>query len=83
MAGHRAQWSVCWNPLPASEDELAGAAPGALTNDNGTPFHISAMSCVLTPALAPLLAPAKLVAKYTNANLQQATKLALESFVQG
>ena len=73
--------SPCPNPLPASENELAGAASGAPTDDSGTLSHIPAMSCVPTPTLALLLAPAKFVAKYTNANLQIATKLALELFV--
>ena len=68
---------------PSSEDELAGAAPGALTDDSDTPSHTSTVSRVPTPALAPLLAPAKVVAKYTDADLQQAIQLALKLFVQG
>ena len=83
MAGPRAQRSPRRNPLPAGKDELAGAALGAPTNDNGTSSHTSAVSRVPTPAPAPPLAPAELVAKYTDADLQRATKLALKLFVQG
>ena len=83
MAGPRARRSPRRNPLPAGEDELAGAIPRAPTDDSGTPSHTLAMSRAPTPASAPPPAPAKLVAKYTNADLQRATKLALESFVQG
>ena len=83
MAGPRARRSPRRNPPPAGEDELAGAVPGAPTDDSGTPSHTPAMSRVPTPAPAPPPASAKLVAKYTDANLQKATKLALELFVQG
>ena len=83
MAGTRTQRSSRQNPSPTGEDELTGAAPRALTNDSGTPSHTPAVSRVLIPAPAPSSAPAKLVDKYTNANLQRATKLALELFVQG
>ena len=41
------------------------------------------MSRVSTPAPAPPFAPAEPMTKYTNADLQQATKLALELFIQG
>ena len=83
MAGPCAQQSPCWNPLLADEDELARAAPRAPSNDSGTLSHTPAMLRILTPAPALSLAPAKLVAKYTNTDLQRATKLALELFVQG
>ena len=83
MAGPRARHSPRWNPPPAGEDELAGAAPRAPTNDNGTPSHTPAVLRAPTPAPAPPPAPTELVAKYTDADLQRATKLALESFVQG
>ena len=83
MAGPHAWQNPCENPPPAGEDELAGAALGAFTSDNGTPSYIPAMSCIPTSVLAPPLALAKLVAKYTDADLQQAIKLALKSFVQG
>ena len=75
--------SLCWNLLPAGKDELAGAAGGAVTNDNGTSSHTPSMSRVSTPVPAPAPALVELVAKYTNADLQKATKLALEMFVQG
>ena len=75
--------SFLWNSPPVSEDELTGATSGATTNNSGTPSYTPAMSRVPTPAPALLLATAKLVAKYTNADLEQATKLALKSFVQG
>ena len=83
MAGPRTCRSPCRNPPPVSQDELAGAAPGALTNDSGTFSYTLAVSRVPTPAPAPPPAPAKLVAKYTNADLQRATKLALKLFIQG
>ena len=83
MAGPRACQSSCRKLLPAGEEELAGASLGALTNDNGTLSQTPAVSHVPTPAPAPLLAPIKLVAKYTNADLQRAIKLALKLFVQG
>ena len=73
--------SPCQNSLPAGKDELTGAAPRAPTNDNGTPSHITIVSCVTTPASASTLAPLKLMAKYAAADLQKATKLALKLFV--
>ena len=73
--------SFCQNLLPAGEDELAVAATGALTNDNGTFSYTPTLSRVLTPAPALLFAPTKLMAKYTNADLQKATKVALKLFV--
>ena len=81
MAGSRACQSIYQNPPPAGEDELAEVAPRAPINDNGTFFYIFAVSYIPTPALALPLAPAELVVKYTNANLQRATKLALKLFV--
>ena len=81
MAGTRARQSFCRNLPPAGKNELARAALKALTNDSGTPSYTPAVSRVPTPAPAPLLTPAKLVVKYTDADLQRATKLALELFV--
>ena len=83
MARPCAWRNFCQNPPPAGKDELAEAARGAPTNDSGTLSHIPAVLHVSTPAPAPPLAPGKLVAKYTNTNLQRATKLALKLFVQG
>ena len=70
MAKPRACHSPCWNSPLTGNDELAGIAPGAApTNDSGTRFHNLAVSRIPTPARAPFLAPAELVAKYTDANL--------------
>ena len=61
--------------LPAGgENELAD---GALTNDNGTPKPIPAVSRASAPASAP--GPPE---RYTDEYLQRATKLALKSFVK-
>ena len=83
MARPRACRSACQNLPPVCKDELARAALRALTNDSGTFSHTSAVLYVPTPALVPPLALAKLVTKYTDANLQRVTKLAPELFVQG
>ena len=69
------------NSPPAGKYELVEAAPGAPTNDSGTLSHTPTISRVPTPAPALPLAPAELVAKYTNADLQKAIKLALKLFV--
>ena len=82
MGGTCACQSFWQNPPPAGKDELAEAASGAFTNDGGTFSHTSVVSSVPTPAPATPLASAELVAKYINADLQKATKLALEVFVQ-
>ena len=82
MARPRAPRSLRQNPPPAGEDELARAALGASTDNSNTPSHTPAVSRLPTPAPAPPPAPIKLVAKYTNIDMQKATKLALESFVQ-
>ena len=83
MVGPRTRQSPCLNPPPAGEDELAGAVLEAPINDNSTFSYTPAESHVPTPAPAPLFAPGKLLAKYSDAVLQKATKLALELFVQG
>ena len=57
MAGPHAWQSPRQNPPLAGEDELAGDASGAPTDDNGTPSHTLAVSRVPTPAPAPLFAP--------------------------
>ena len=81
MAGPCACQSPRWNSLPAGKDKLAGAALGASTNSNGTLSHTPTLLPIPTSALALPLAPAEFVAKYTNADLQQATKLALKLFI--
>ena len=83
MAGPRTCRSPCWNPLPTGEDELAGAAPRAPTDDSGTLSHTLALSRVTTPVSTLPLTLAKLMAKYTDVDLQRVTKLALKLFVQG
>ena len=81
MARSCACQSSCQNLLPAGKYELTGAALGAPTKDSGTSSHTPAVLRVPTPAPAPSLTPAKLVAKYTNTDLQRATKSALKLFV--
>ena len=51
---------------------------GALTNDSGTPKPTPAVA--YTPAPTSVLGPPE---RYTDEDLQRATKLALESFVKG
>ena len=55
---------------------------GAPTNDSGTPVPTPAVSFAPTLAPAPASVPGPL-GRYTNKDLQRATKLALESFVIG
>ena len=78
MARPHTYQSFCRNPLPIGNNELAGATS---TKRNGTLTPTFIMSHVPTPAPAPLLASTKVMAKYTNADLQRATKLALKLFV--
>ena len=65
-------------------------AGGAPTNDGGTPVPTPAVSRASTPAPAQGSAPTPASAsapspprRYTDEDLQRATKLALESFVKG
>ena len=65
----------------------AGKAP---TDDSGTPKPTSAVSCAPTPAPTQALTSAPALAsvpglpgRYTDEDLQKATKLVLESFVKG
>ena len=69
MAEPRVQYSPRQNSPPASKNDLARAAPGAPTNDSSPLSHTPTVSRVPTPALAPLLAAAKPVARYTDTNL--------------
>ena len=81
MAGPCTYQSLSQNPPPAGEDELARAALRAFTHDNGIPSYPLTVSRVSTPTLAPPLILAKFVAKYTDTDLQKATKLALKLFI--
>ena len=80
MAGPRTRR----NPPLGGEDELAGAP----TEGNSTPSPSPVVSQAPAPAQAsaPTLAPASAPGppgRYTDEDLQRATKLALESFVKG
>lgn len=87
----RPHYSPRMNSLMNSTDNnLAGDPPEAPTESSGSPtFIFQAFSCnlTLTPALglAPALvpAPAPAIGRYIDKNLQIATKLALELFLQG
>ena len=57
-------------------------AGGAPTNDSGTPVPTPAVSRASTSAPAPASVPGP-PGRYTDEDLQRATKLALESFVKG
>ena len=83
MAGPRSRRSPRRNPPPGGEDELAGGPPGAPTEGSNTPTPSPPVSRAQTPADAPAPTPAPLRGTYTNVNLQRATKLALELFIQG
>lgn len=80
MARSRTHWSLCRNPLPAGEDKLAG---GVFTEGIGTPAYTPTPVIFYAPTSAPTPTPAPAPPKdtYTDVNLQQATKLALDSFV--
>ena len=80
MAGPRTRR----NPPLGGEDELAGAP----TEGNSTPAVSRAPTPAPAQALAPTPAPAPASVpgppgRYTDEDLQRATKLALESFVKG
>ena len=77
MARPRACGSPCWNPPPANEDELAGAAP---TEGSGTPTPISVVSRAPTPA--PATAPVGAPSSDTKL-LKQFMKTYLEAQVPG
>lgn len=68
------------NLPPTGKDEIAGAVPKAFIDDNKT----LTMSRAPTFAPAPAVTPApEAMARYTNEDLQRATQLALNLFVQG
>ena len=77
MAGPCACRSPCRNPLPAGEDELAGAAP---TEGSGTPTPTPVVSRAPTPApaTAPAAAPSS-----DNELFKQFMKAYLEAQVPG
>ena len=81
MAGAHA----CRNRLPpADKDELVEDAPRAFIEGSGICTLTLAVSRASTPASAPAFTSAPgLPGKYTNENLQKATKLAPELFVKG
>ena len=82
MARPYTRQSLYWNLLPAGENKPTRAAPSALLiNHNGILSHTFAMSHVSILALVLPFTFAKLVAKYTNVNLQRITKLAQELFI--
>ena len=67
-------WS---NLLPTGKDELAKDAPRAPTKSSDIRTRIFAVSRASTPALTPGSSD-----RYTDEDLQRATKLALESFAK-
>lgn len=76
MARFSASRSQPQNSFFSTKDELASAAP---TEGDDTQTPAPAVSCAPTPASNL----AEQVFKYTNNNLQRATKLALELLRQG
>lgn len=90
MAQLLALQSPCRNFLTTGKDEFAGIALKITpTNDNGTPSHTLAMSCIFTPAPTPavvltiafILTTIDSVAKYLAKDLQQILKNILEARV--
>ena len=74
--------NLCQKLLSTNKDKLATAIPGAPTNGGGTPIYTFAVLFILSIyALVPPFAFANLVAKYTDADLQRAIKLAFELFL--
>ena len=80
MAWSSAHCSPYQNSPFGGKDNFAGAAPSK-GNDTHTPTSAMLPAYNPTPVLAPNLV--KQVFKYTNNDLQRATKLALKSFRQG
>ena len=84
MAGPWTCWNLWQNPLPTGKDEFARVnGEPAFINESGTSASTFVVLYGPTPALLLALALAKLVAKYTNEDLQKAIKLILELFIQG
>ena len=84
MAGPYTRHNLYRNSPPGGKDELAGSPPGAPTKDSNTPTPSPAVFWAQTPTFTPTFTPALALpgGRYTNMDLQRATKLALESFVQ-
>ena len=80
MAGPRTRR----NPPLGGKDELAGAPTEGNSTPavSHTPTPAPAQALALTPAPAPASVPGPL-GRYTDEDLQRATKLALELFVKG
>ena len=72
MAGPCAHRSPCRNPLPASEDELTGAAPTE-SSDTLKPTPIMSRAPTPAPATTPAIAPSldkKLFKQFMKAYLE-------------
>ena len=78
MTPSSAHCSPHQNPPLSSKDELAGAVPIESNNTS-----IPAILYVYTPTLILAHNLAEQVLKYTNDDLEKATKLALELFYWG
>lgn len=73
----------CWRShvnffINLADDELVSDSPGALTKSNGTSTLISRF-LFYSSTLGPV--PGSALIKYTNKDLQRATKLGLKSFL--
>ena len=79
MTGPRTCQSLCRNLLPAGKDELIKVPLGATTKGSGIPAPILTLAVFRPPTPAPTSALPRSI--YTNMDLQQATKLALDLFV--
>lgn len=72
---------ICRNPALIEEDKLVESIP---TKGSNIPTLFLANFCAQIPAFAQALTPALgLLSRYTNVDLQKATKLALKLFVKG
>ena len=83
---------ICRNPPSTGKEELTRNTPGATTKSNGTPTTKGSGTPTSTPATSrastptPASAPASApifdpLGRYTDKDLQRATKLALKLFV--
>ena len=83
MVGPCTRCSSCRNSPLGGEEELVGGPPGAPTEGSNTLTLSPTIFRAQTPADALAPTPASLRGTYTNVDLQRASKLALESFIQG